>query len=87
MGALSIGANRLTVTGASGGTLQFSGSASSVQFNTDAGRTYQVQFATALSVTPPTSWTTLTNVLGTGGLATVNDTTATNAIRFYRIKL
>lgn len=56
-----------------------------VSFPTDAGRTYKVEFATTLSTIPPTTWTTLTNIVGTGGTVLVNDAPATGTQRYYRI--
>jgi hypothetical protein len=51
-------------------------------FLTQTGYVYTVQFTTSLDVI---NWLDLTNFPGDGSVAQVNDTTATNVSRFYRV--
>jgi hypothetical protein len=51
-------------------------------FKSEGCRTHRVEFKNSL--TSPT-WLFLTNVIGSGAVTTITDTTATNATRFYRV--
>jgi hypothetical protein len=52
-------------------------------FVTDAGKTYDVEYADTLV---PQSWQMLTNVLGTGTPAEITDANTTSSQRFYRAR-
>jgi hypothetical protein len=58
------------------------GNTTTLHFNTEACRTHRVEYASSLSGAP---WQLLTTVPGTGATVTVTDTTATGAVRFYRV--
>jgi len=55
------------------------------QFAGQSNANYSVQYATNL--TPPITWLGLRSLTGTGGVAQVTDTAATNARRFYRVRV
>jgi probable HAF family extracellular repeat protein len=61
----------------------FQGNTFSFSFATEAGRTYEAQFATPLS--PTNNWLTFTNLSGNGLMVRVTDSTLTNTQRFYRV--
>jgi hypothetical protein len=53
-------------------------------FQTENGVSYRVEYTDSL--TPP-AWTTLTTVIGNGGVATITDPNATVPMRFYRVQV
>ncbi len=57
----------------------------SLEFTSQAGVSYLVEQATNL--TPPVVWSTVTTRTGSGGTEQVNDSAATNAMRFYRVSV
>ena len=54
-------------------------------FGSQAGVNYVVEYATNL--TPPMVWQTLQSRTSTGGVIQVRDSNATNAARFYRVRM
>jgi hypothetical protein len=54
-----------------------------LSFQSELGRNYTVEFASSLVLQ---DWTAFTSVLGTGGMVTVEDKTATNGLRYYRVR-
>jgi hypothetical protein len=54
-------------------------------FGSQAGVYYVVEYATNL--TPPMVWQTLQSRTSTGGVIAVQDSNATNAARFYRVRM
>jgi probable HAF family extracellular repeat protein len=61
----------------------FQSSSFSFSFATQAGHTYEAQFASLLS--PTNSWMTFTNLSGNGLMVRVSDSTLTNTQRYYRV--
>lgn len=57
----------------------------SMEFTSQAGVGYVVEQATDL--VSPVVWSTVTNLTGTGSMEQVVDTMATNAMRFYRVRV
>lgn len=54
-----------------------------LSFASDLGRSYTIDFATRLAAP---DWTPFTNLLGNGAILSVEDTTATGSLRFYRVR-
>jgi hypothetical protein len=71
-----VAANDLVLSAAS-----YTGHQFSFSYPSTAGLTNIIEYTTSLS---STQWLVLTNIVGDGSLKSVEDTTATNADRFYR---
>ncbi len=54
-----------------------------LSFQSEPGRNYTVEFASSLSLR---DWTAFKSVVGTGGIVTVEDPTATTGPRYYRVR-
>jgi len=63
----------------------WSGNAFSVGYESQPGVTYQLQQATNLA--SPVVWTAVKSLVGDGAYQTMTDSSATNAMRFYRLWL
>jgi len=62
-----------------------SGTNFQIQFSSQNGASNFLEYTTNLN--PPITWLTLKSLISTGGVAQITDTAATNAARFYRVRV